>query len=70
MCRNEVTFYVARGYDSRAIELRCGNTDPHGGTVICKTCLGDPNEMRRIREHKENVAADNAWLRSANWGEM
>jgi len=70
MCKNTVTLYVPRGYDYRPVDFTCGNTDHHGARVICDVCANDTAEMERIKRHEENVAADNAWLRSAGWGEM
>lgn len=69
-CKNEVSFYVPRGYDYREVKIKCGNTDPHGGRTICEKCEKDPAEMERIRQHEKNVDADNAWARSAGWGEF
>lgn len=70
MCDNQVLFYVTRGYGYRETSVTCGNTDPWGKRTVCETCGNDAQEMRRIRDHEENVAADNAWLASAGWGEM
>ena len=50
--------------------VKCGNTDPHGNRAICEKCRNNPGEMEAIERHEENVAADNAWLKSAGWGEM
>ena len=69
-CENKVTFYVPYGYDYRATKVRCGNTDPHGGRTICDICRNDKSKMADIKIHEDNIAADNAWLRSAGWGEM
>ena len=69
-CLNYETIWVERGYDYREVKVRCGNTDPHGGRAICDTCRNDRAEMRRIKQHEENMAADNAALKSAGWGEM
>lgn len=69
-CRNKVSFYVPNGFDQRVVQLRCGNTDPFGKRVICNICANDPSEMSRIQQHERNMAADNAWLKSAGWGEM
>ena len=70
-CENKVSYYVPRGWDDdREVFVKCGNTDPHGNRTICKECASNPVIMRGIRQHEENVAADNAWLKSAGWGEM
>lgn len=69
-CQNTTTLYAPHGYDYRAYEARCGNADHNGDRVICDECAADPAEMRNIAAQEENVAADNAWLRSAGWGEI
>jgi len=69
-CENKVIFYVPRGYDHKAIKVRCGNTDPWGDRTICDSCAVNPSRMTEIKIHEDNIAADNAWLRSAGWGEM
>ncbi len=69
-CENKVTFYVPRGYDYRATEVRCGNTDPWGDRTICESCASNKSKMAEIKIQDDNTAADNAWLRSAGWGEM
>jgi hypothetical protein len=70
MCDNKVELYAPRGYDYVAYEAKCGTTDHYGDRVICDSCASDPAEMAEIERHQRNVAADNAWLRSAGWGEM
>jgi hypothetical protein len=69
-CENKVSYHVPRGYDYREVFVKCGNTDPHGNRAICGKCASSSVIMRGIRQHEENVAADNAWLKSAGWGEM
>ena len=70
MCDNKVSFHVPRGYSHREVMVKCGNTDPYGNRTICESCRHDPREMDSIERHERNAAADNAWLRSARWGEM
>ena len=70
MCDNQVSFHVPRGYDYCEVFVKCGNTDPHGGRAICQECSEAPHTMRDIKNQEENIAADNAWARSANWGEF
>ena len=70
MCDNQVTFFVPRGYGHREVEIKCGDTDPWGDRTICRHCRTDRNRMGEIRRHEENVKADNAWARSAGWGEF
>jgi len=67
MCNNVVTLYTPKG---REVPLQCGSTGFHGERVICEPCRNDPDAMREIERHERNVEADNAWLRSAGWGEM
>ena len=68
--RNEVTYMVEAGLHYKKVKIKCGGTNPYGNRAICDDCLNDPAEMREIERHEKNVAADNAWLRSAGWGEM
>ena len=70
MCDNKVIFHVPHKYDYRKVERKCGETDPWGNRAICDKCASDPAEMQNIQQHEENMAADNAWLKSAGWGEM
>ena len=69
-CENKVTFYVPHGYDYRATEVRCGNTDPWGDRTICDSCRSNKSKMAEIKIQDDNTEADNAWLRNAGWGEM
>jgi len=69
-CQNKVSYYVPRGYDYREVFVLCGNTDPHGARAICETCASNPQVKQEIQRHEEAVAEDNAWLRSAGWGEI
>jgi hypothetical protein len=70
MCENKVSFYVPCGYDYKEVESKCGNTDPDGSRTICDDCANDPRGMAEIERQERNAEADNAWLRSAGWGEM
>jgi len=65
-----VTYWISCGWSGRETEVKCGNTNPYGDRAVCEKCAADPAEMRRIERHEENIAADNAALRSAGWGEM
>jgi len=69
-CSNLVSYYVPRGYDYREVAVRCGRTDPHGGRAICDTCQGNASKMQEISRQEDDAAADNAWLKSAGWGEI
>jgi len=71
-CKNEVSYMIERGntMQYREIFIRCGNTDPHGESAICDKCENDPKTMQSIRNHQANADADNAWNKSAGWGEM
>lgn len=70
MCENTVTYYVPKGYDFREIHGKCGNTGYDGNRLICQGCAEDPVKMGEIERQEENIAADNAWARSANYGEF
>jgi hypothetical protein len=70
MCNNIVEIYVPHGYDYKAVEYKCGNTDNRGQRTICEDCIKDFDIMADIKAQEENSAADNAWLKSAGWGEM
>ena len=69
-CDNKVSYHVPSGYDYREVQVKCGNTSPDGSRATCDTCYSDPRTRAAIEAHEENVAADNAWLHSAGWGEM
>lgn len=64
MCDNVVYQYVEHGFGHREVESKCGTTGIHGELLLCDSC-------EHTRERREaNSNADNAWLRSAGWGEM
>ena len=66
-CENTVTLYTPKG---REVPLQCGRTGFFGERVICEPCRNDRQAMREIEREERNIEADNAWLRSAGWGEM
>jgi hypothetical protein len=49
-------------YDTKIIQMNCGETDHHGMRVICDSCLNSRKAMSKIEQHQINVDADNAWL--------
>ena len=53
----------SNGYDYREVSVTCGRTDYYGQQRFCGDCKANPADV-------ENAAADNAWLKSAGWGEM
>jgi|TARA_R110000751_G_scaffold130569_1_gene232551 hypothetical protein len=69
MCDNKVSYYVPVGYDYRETMVKCGLTDPYGDRAICDSCYSDPIEMESINNQERSIAADNAWARSAGYGE-
>ena len=69
-CDNRVNFFVPRGYDYREVAVRCGTTDPHGGRAICDTCQGSASKRKARERQDDDAAADNAWSKSAGWGEI
>ena len=70
MCENTVTYYVPKGYGYREVTSPCGRTCYDGDRLLCHECLNDTAIMHALEIHDENVAIDNAWLKSAGWGEM
>lgn len=70
MCDNMVDQYVPKGWDYVNRPVKCGNTLVTGDRAVCDTCANDPVIAERIRVQEENIAADNAWARSAGWGEF
>lgn len=37
-CGKDIEVYVERGYDYKAITVKCGNTSPHGSPWLCEEC--------------------------------
>jgi len=70
MCENTVTYYVPKGHDYKEVVGTCGRTGYDSNRLLCHVCRNDPAIMRTLEIHDENAAADNAWLKSAGWGEM
>ena len=69
-CTNKVTQYIPSGYDYRPVESDCGTTGIHGELLLCDTCTSNEVIIEEHRKRKEDADADNAFLRSAGWGEM
>jgi hypothetical protein len=38
MCDNRVMQTVPTKWDYKQIEMKCGSTDIHGGTLLCEDC--------------------------------
>jgi hypothetical protein len=70
MCENTVTYHVPKGYDYKEVFGKCGSTGYDGNRLICQGCSEDPAKLAEIERHEQGVAADNAWARSAGWGEF
>jgi hypothetical protein len=70
ICNNQVSYFVESGLDYKEVKIKCGNTNPYGKRTICEDCQNNPREMELIRQHQANVDADNAWNRSAGYGEF
>lgn len=68
-CDNFETYYIPRGYDYREVSTKCGNTKTDGSRAICDSCRNDKRRMAQIDRQEANIEADNAWARSAGWGE-
>jgi hypothetical protein len=70
-CENEVEYYIESGFmNYKEVLTKCGYTNPYGKIAICDECLNNKDKLKSIRNHEENVKADNDWLASAGWGEM
>ena len=66
-----VDVVVPRGrYDTRIIQMNCGETNHHGMRVTCDSCLNNEESMREIDRQEANASADNAWNRSVGGGEI
>jgi|TARA_R100001530_G_scaffold100661_1_gene69997 hypothetical protein len=70
MCENTVTYVIPKGYDYKEVFGTCGQTGYDGGVLICQGCADDPRKLAEIERHEANIAHDNAWARSAGWGEF
>lgn len=70
MCDNKVIQYIPRGWDYREDVQTCGNTGYNGERLICDECQANADKMAQIKRQQANADADNAWLRSAGWGEI
>jgi hypothetical protein len=70
MCENTVTYFIPKGYDYKEIFGKCGSTGYDGNRLICYDCERDPRKMAEIERQERNIAEDNAWARSAGWGEF
>jgi hypothetical protein len=73
MCNKEASYYVPRGYDYKEIKTTCGSTAYQNGyvtTVFCDDCLDDHQVQAEHETRLEAADEDNAWLRSAGWGEI
>ena len=70
MCKNKVSQWVPSGWDYKEVIMECGDTGIHGQRLTCDECLANEERMAEIKRHQANADADNAWLRSAEWGEM
>ena len=73
MCENTVEYLEEHYRDDFTVyarQVRCGTTDPYGERAVCDECRKDKSKMESLAQHDANMRADNAWLRSAGWGEM
>ena len=64
MCTNRVEVSVPRGWDYKTVMYRCGNTGIDGDMILCSKC--EPDRKGR----QADIDADDAWARSAGWGEF
>ena len=56
--------------DGKTYMLDCGGTNIWGQSQLCPNCENNTQEVEAHRRRLANAEADNAWLRSAGWGEM
>tara|TARA_R100001244_G_scaffold91245_1_gene69097 strand:- start:416 stop:628 length:213 start_codon:yes stop_codon:yes gene_type:complete len=70
MCENTVIYYIPKGHVYQEVPGTCGRTGYNGDRLLCNECRNDPAIMQALEIDDENAAADNAWLKSAGWGEM
>ena len=70
MCDNLVSYWVPRGFDYREVQTKCGNTDYYGEEAVCDDCAADPRARADLERRARLTAEDNAWARSAGWGDF
>lgn len=68
-CTNYEIYHRPKGWDYVETKTRCGNTKTDGTRAICDTCRADRDRMANIERQEANIEADNAWARSAGYGE-
>jgi hypothetical protein len=64
ICKNKVEVTVPRGWDYKVVEYPCSSTGPQGEMILCPQCEPQRKNRQADADH------DNAWLRSAGWGEI
>ena len=69
-CDNRIPYFVARGFGHKEVMVKCGTTDPYGDRAQCEQCEKSPSARAEHRRIMDNADADNAWLKSAGWGEI
>mgnify|MGYP003656416337 CR=1 FL=1 len=69
-CNNKEEYSIPTTYYYRHVSTKCGNTKADGRRAICDECRDNPVKMREIEDIQVCVDKDNAWLRSAGWGEI
>jgi len=65
MCKNEIKYYRPAGWDHKEATVKCGRTDFFGDKRLCDSCI----DLAKS-QHDYDMEADNAWLKSAGWGEL
>lgn len=70
MCDNKVSYFVASGFSHKEVFVKCGNTDVYGGRAQCDDCQNNAAARAEHDRIMANSEADNAWLKSAGWGEI
>ena len=69
-CENYEVYYIPKRWDYVETKTKCGNTKIDGSRAVCDECANDAETMARIERDEANIEADNAWARSAGWGEF
>lgn len=69
ICDKFETYHIPRGWDYKEVKTKCGNTKTDGSRAICPSCASNPKRMAEIRKVEAEVESDNAWSRSAGWGD-
>ena len=70
MCQNTTSYFAVYRGRTVEVEIQCGNIDQYGRRCLCDVCDSLPHKREEQRVLEQKHGADNAWLRSAGWGEL